>query len=138
MLNDNNNSTKKHLVTPGAIFTLVIGVAVIGIYLSQTPTISLETNQTNQQTLGINTDKQEVTYSGSDGITALALLEKTATIKMSGSGEMAFVTEINGITPDSSKNQFWAFEVNGQSATVGAGSYITKASDTITWKLSSY
>jgi len=139
MLNEpNDDSTKKRLITPAAVFTLVIGIMVISIYLFQTPSISLKTEQPSQQTLGVTTDNKELTYSGSDGLTALALLEKAATIKMSGAGEMAFVTEINGITADSAKNEFWAFEVNGQSATVGAGSYITKNSDTITWKLSTF
>lgn len=134
----NDNSTKKRLIAPAAVLTLVIGIIVIGIYLFQTPNVFSKTDKSEQQTLGITTDKQEITYSGSDGITALVLLEKTAVIKTSGTGEMAFITDINGVTADSAKNEFWAFEVNGQSASVGAGSYITKNSDIITWKLSSF
>lgn len=79
---------------------------------------------------------EAVTYKGEDGATALALLEKTATVVTNGTGENAFVTSINGVAPG--ENQFWAFYVNGTAATVGAGSYVTKSSDTISWQLESF
>ncbi len=74
-----------------------------------------------------------VTYFGVDGKTALELLQDKATVKMTGSGESAFVTSIDGVAAD--KTNYWSFSVNGAPATVGAGSYVTKADDSITWML---
>ena len=74
-----------------------------------------------------------VSYQGEEGKTALVLLQENAEVEMSGEGEMAFVTSINGVEADSS-HQFWAFYVNGEQAQVGAGSYVTKADDEIEWK----
>lgn len=81
---------------------------------------------------------QEVTYQGQEGKTALALLEENAEVKTKGEGANAFVSSINGYAADSAKKEFWAFYLNGESATVGAGSYDTKDTDTITWKIQTY
>jgi hypothetical protein len=80
----------------------------------------------------------ELSYEGKDGSTALALLlEADPSAAVTGEGENAFVTTIDGVAanPD---NQFWALYVNGEAATVGAGSLETKDGDEITWKLETY
>ncbi len=79
---------------------------------------------------------QEITYSGQDGKTALELLKtkypETETQK-SSLGE--FVNKINGNPTDSEKSKYWMFYVDGKQALVGADKYITKNTETITWKL---
>lgn len=75
-----------------------------------------------------------IAYKGQNGKTALELLNLNAKAVSTGEGANAFVTAINGYSPDI-KKEFWAFYVNGQQAQVGAGSYITKDTDTIEWRL---
>lgn len=82
-------------------------------------------------------ENHSLTYKGQDGKTALELLQKAAKIVESGTGENAFVTSING-TAANPKNQYWEFDVNGKAATAGAGSYTTKSTETITWKIASF
>ncbi|MEP7204607.1 MAG: DUF4430 domain-containing protein [Candidatus Saccharibacteria bacterium] len=78
--------------------------------------------------------KDKVTsYYGVKGKTALELLQKYTVVEMSGSGATAFVTSIDGVKAD--KTQYWSFNVNGQPASVGAGSYVTEPTDKITWQL---
>ncbi len=79
---------------------------------------------------------QEVSYPGEEGKTALALLQDKAEVEMTGEGEMAFVTTINGYK--AKDNEFWAFYLNGESSQVGAGTYVTKAQDQITWKIETF
>jgi len=43
------------------------------------------------------------------------------------------VVSVNG-TPGTGP-KYWTFYINGKMAEVGAGSYTTKASDVISWKL---
>lgn len=118
-----------------AIGLIVVSLALLGQRTNQTtnPAGNSPTNQSQN-----STKTSGVTYNGQDGKTALELLQSVATIETSGDGEMAFVTSINGVKADPSANQFWAFYINGQSASVGAGSYITKNSDTISWKLDTF
>lgn len=78
-----------------------------------------------------------VSYKGQTGKTALELLQKNANVLMSGTGKNAFVTSINGVAANPS-NQYWQLKVNNKSASVGAGSLITKDSDTISWELTSF
>lgn len=85
----------------------------------------------------ITNNGKTVSYDGEDGKTALELLQKNATVLMSGTGKNAFVTSINDTAANSS-NQFWALKVNGKDSMVGAGSLITKDSDTITWELTTF
>ena len=70
--------------------------------------------------------------------TALDLLKQTAKIKTKGEGQNAFVVEINGRVADNKKKEYWAFFVNGQPATVGAGSYQLKKNDQVEWKIATY
>lgn len=78
-----------------------------------------------------------VTYQGVNGQNALKLLKdahNVTTKTYPGIGE--YVVTIDGITPD--KSHFWSFYVNGKQSQVGASSYITKNSDTLSWKLNSF
>ncbi len=78
---------------------------------------------------------ESLSYQGQQGMTALALLKAKYPGKVdttqSKYGE--FVNAINGIKPDS--KHFWSFYLNGKLSNGGAGSYETKNSDTIMWKL---
>jgi len=119
------------------ILYIVVALVLIGIigsafyYYQSTKTVTTE-----QKILG-ETTKKDISYKGQDGISALALLEKNAKIVTSGSGDMAFVATINGVTANP-KSEYWQFSVDGKSASVGAGSYITKNTETISWKLVSF
>lgn len=94
-----------------------------------TETTQTETTQTTE-----NEPAETITYQGETGKTALELLQATAEVEMTGEGEMAFVTSINGVKAEDGKN-FWAFLVDGEMAQVGAGSYATADGETITWEL---
>jgi len=127
---------KKRIIISIISALLLIGAIVTAVYLIQSDRVSKDAEQSEQEILGTN-DSKQITYQGKEGITALKLLEQAAKIKTSGTGEMAFVTSINGVVADSTK-EFWSFNINGEPALVGAGSYITKDSDTITWELTSF
>jgi hypothetical protein len=121
---------KKRIIISIAVVLVVIAAVVAGVYYTN------QVSAPSNQIVKVN-NIQQLTYKGKNGTTALALLQQAAKIKMSGTGEMAYVTSINGVAANP-KNQYWQLNVNGESATVGAGSLITKSSDTITWKLSSF
>ena len=108
---------------------IIIGIIGAAFYYLQ-PTTTAQSEQKVQ----VETVNKDVTYKGNDGETALALLEKNAKIVTSGSGDMAFVATINGVTADPN-SEYWQFSVDGKSASVGAGSYVTKNAETISWKL---
>ncbi|MFC8921620.1 DUF4430 domain-containing protein [Cellulosimicrobium sp. NPDC057127] len=80
----------------------------------------------------------ELSYEGEDGRTALdLLLEADPSAQVSGEGENAFVTAIDGVAADPD-GEFWALYVNGEMASVGAGSLETEDGDEITWKLEAF
>ena len=124
---------KKRIIVSIFSALLIIGASTTAIYFNQSVSVPTNNVHTQQDVLGTTTSK-EITYKGKDGITALALLEQFAKIKTSGTGEMAYVITINNITANSA-NEYWQLNINGKSASVGAGSYITKNSETITWEL---
>jgi hypothetical protein len=83
-------------------------------------------------------DAPELSYEGRDGSTALdLLLEADPSAEVTGEGENAFVTAIDGVTADPD-SEFWALYVDDEMATVGAGSLETKDGDEITWKLETF
>lgn len=73
-----------------------------------------------------------------EGETALDLTRKAVEVETKGEGEMAFVTSVNGQKVDEEKKEFWSLWVNGEMAQVGAGSYVLKSGDTVTWKIQTY
>lgn len=127
--------TKQQIIAAIAAVILVIAAIATGVYYSQSikTTAPITLNETVKPKLINNT----LTYTGKDGVTALTLLQQNATIVTSGTGEMAYVTTINGVTANPT-NQYWQLFLNGKSASVGAGSLVTKSTDTIKWELSSF
>jgi hypothetical protein len=116
---------------------LMIGAAVIllaaGCNKTQ-PAASTEQQPFQDAVIGANGEiYQDVSYKGQTGKTALEILKAKYPVKTKTSSFGEFVESINNIMPD--KNHFWSFYINGKLSNVGAGSYTTKDSDTITWKL---
>ncbi|WP_344103381.1 DUF4430 domain-containing protein [Myceligenerans crystallogenes] len=85
------------------------------------------------------TEKEDFTYEGAQGETALdLLLEEDSTAEVSGKGKDAYVTGICGYTASEKEQEFWALYVDGEMAQVGAGSLETEDGQEITWKLETY
>lgn len=127
--------TKQQIIALVAAVLLIISAVAAGVYYNQsinTP-VPIVVQETQKPKLVNNA----LTYQGKDGVTALTLLQENAKIEMSGTGEMAYVTDIDGVTANP-KNQYWQLFLNGKSASVGAGSLVTKSTDTIKWELSSF
>ncbi len=129
---------KKQILTYITVVLVVIGVIVGGFYGYQALTAkkSADPVVTTSDCETSNSGKT-ITYKGEDGLTALELLNKKCQTESTGQGESSFITKVNGVEANSSK-EFWSFKVNGEMASVGAGSYTTKNSDTITWELSTF
>lgn len=84
------------------------------------------------------TEAPELSYEGREGATALdLLLEADPSAAITGEGENAFVTAVDGVAADPA-SEFWALYVNGEMAAVGAGALQTKDGDEITWKLETF
>jgi hypothetical protein len=74
-----------------------------------------------------------VSYYGVDGQNALTLLKRHAQVQTKHYSFGDQVIAINGTAGNGPK--YWTFYVNGQESSVGAGSYVTKNSDKLEWKL---
>ncbi|BDZ43350.1 hypothetical protein GCM10025865_26490 [Paraoerskovia sediminicola] len=84
-------------------------------------------------------DAVEFAYTGRTGSTALELLlEADPTAEVTGEGENAYVTAIDGQAADDAANEFWALYVNDEFAQVGAGVLETEDGDEIVWKLDTF
>lgn len=123
---------KRTLLIIAALAVLGAGGYGAVTYLNDKPADQPAATQSEQ-----SQPAKEFSYQGEDGKTALELLQAKANATTNGEGANAFVTAINGYQADSSK-EFWAFYVNGEQAQVGAGSYTTKSTDQITWKVEAF
>ena len=93
-----------------------------------------ETNASHVQTV-TNARHQitQISYRGEAGVNALALLKTHAQVATKHYSFGDFVTSIDGVKGNGPK--YWTFYVNHKESNTGAGAYITKTSDTLTWKL---
>ena len=124
-------------------YLIGIALAIAGAGVLAWGNISeLQTN--NENSYGTPREQVEyapsntLSYEGSAGKTALELLLEKAAVAMTGSGENAFVTAINGRMANESAREYWSLWVNGEAAQVGAGSYVTKDGDLVEWKITTY
>jgi hypothetical protein len=112
------------------ILSIALSVVLMGAGCSLTQTVNIN----DQADKNINVAAEPaIAYTGQDGKNALELLQSKYQVDVSTEG---FVNAING--QRAGDHQFWAFYVNGQSATVGAKTYQTKQGDAIEWKLENF
>ena len=130
---------KKRTIIYIIIAVILVGALTTAGYFYQSNNELNKTEQLAKKALDKteSTKKNGLSYKGKNGISALVLLEQNARIITSGKGDMVFITTINGATANP-KSEYWQLNVNGKSASVGAGSYITKNGETITWKLTKF
>jgi len=135
------NKTKSILVSLAAI--AVIGGGGIWFYdSSQGAQESTENSQAITQVqvaekkpeITISEDEKTVSYQGQAGSTALEILKSGLDVTVEDSSFGEFVTGINGVEADSSK-EYWSFYVDGDYAPEGAGTYQTTDGEQIEWKL---
>ncbi len=96
---------------------------------------SPEVNSAPINSSTIQTEDQAITYSGQSGKDALTLLKQVALVEQNASG---LVTGIKGRAAQDTKQEYWAFYVNGKMSEVGPGEYVTKEGDKIEWKIEKY
>ena len=118
---------KTKLIAPIVVAVIALGGLGSWAYIANSPSHKVETTRNSQQ------QTTYIKYQGQAGVNALALLKKHASVitKHYSFGDQ--VTAINGSTGNGPK--YWTFYVNGKEASVGAGAYVTKTSDSISWKL---
>ncbi len=114
----------------------VLGVAVVAsltFFLQNKPTIKPVISPTIS--LQQQVQAESFTYKGESGKDALSLLKQKTTINQDKSG---LVISINGRKADNDKHEYWAFYVNGKSASIGPADYQTQDADAIQWKIDKY
>lgn len=113
------------------IISAVIVIAALGFggwaYVANSPAhkTAVITNAQHQTT--------QISYQGQAGQNALALLKKHAAVQTKHYSFGDQVIAIDGTKGTGPK--YWTFYINGKEASVGASSYVTKNTDTLTWKL---
>lgn len=127
---------KKRVLNKKVLALIVLLVALIAsatFFVSNQPAI----NPVTLPTISLQQEVQaeNLTYQGESGKDALTLLKQKATVELDKSG---LVIAINGRKSDNSKHEYWAFYVNGKSASVGPADYQTQDADTIEWKINKY
>ncbi|HZP55849.1 MAG TPA: DUF4430 domain-containing protein [Candidatus Saccharimonadales bacterium] len=117
------NKTKQIILI--AVFVVSISAGLVATKPWDTTSKPVITQQQSQTTY--------VKYQGKQGQNALSLLKKYTTVAVKHYSFGDQVTSINGTQGNGPK--YWSFYVNGKLADVGAGTYVTKSSDVIEWKL---
>lgn len=114
---------------------LALGALAVYINFNENTAQNTKTQITQDQPAAVSeTGRTEITYRATPGITSLEQLRQEArdvVVTESEYGEL--VDSIEG-HKGGTDGKYWSFYVNDQMAEVGAGSYIQKEGDTVTWK----
>lgn len=135
----------KKIIYAGLVIAVLIATGWFVIYgldntsdnnNKQTEQATEESSNTEaSEDITFSDDGRTVTYSGQEGRDALSILKDlTENVETESSSIGEFVTSINGVTADPD-TEFWAFYVNGKLANEGAGTYQTKNTDIIEWRI---
>ncbi|MEK7202272.1 MAG: DUF4430 domain-containing protein [Patescibacteria group bacterium] len=114
---------------PNWIYVLGVLVLAFGLYLIVPDRNICSTNQAVEQLAS----RCEINYQGVEGQNALELLKSSHQVETQSFSFGEMVQSIDGVKAPAT--HFWAFEINGKLAEVGAGDYQTKNDDTLSWKL---
>lgn len=107
------------------VLAAAIGTAIALYANSPSHKVDTSLNSQNQLT--------DISYRGQNGVDALSLLKKHATVTTKHYSFGDLVTSINGMPGNGPK--YWTFYVNGKMSQVGASAYKTKTGDKLEWKL---
>jgi hypothetical protein len=119
------NKTKTIILSIVAV--AMVGGAGTAAYVANSSSHKVDVSKNSkQQTVYIK-------YNGQSGVDALTLLKKHASVHTKHYSFGDLVTSINGTAGNGPK--YWTFYLNGKEASVGAGSYVTKSTDKIEWRL---
>jgi hypothetical protein len=94
-----------------------------------TDTVSLTVNSGDGRPL------QNTTAAWKEGMTVLDLLqqEPRVSFQAQGTGESAFLTELNGVANQGSGGRNWTYSVNGRLADKSFGVYKLRPNDHVLW-----
>lgn len=114
---------------------VILAIVAVGVVAGGTATAIVANSSSHKVAVSTNSQHQTtyISYHGVAGQDALTLLKKHATVSVKHYSFGDLVTSINGSQGNGPK--YWTFYVNGKEAQVGAGSYKSKASDILSWKL---
>ena len=112
------------------IFTVLLGLALVGCSTSATKTRSSGTEVPVKITVGSSTKTYEVVK----GSTLLALVKN----KLHANETKGFINSIDGLASNPTKKLYLMFKVNGQLSNVGAADVKLKDGDHIEFYLSKY
>ncbi len=118
--------TKTKIVATTILLVAIIAGGCAWVYIAHKPAAPAAAASTQHQLA-------QISYPGRDGSDALALLKQHATVSTKHYSFGDLVVSINGVAGNGPK--YWTFYINGKEASVGAGSYVTKNSDMLMWKL---
>ena len=112
------------LITLVALAVVVVGGVALRVERTSTAQSARVSNST------------DVTYPCTEGGTALAALQAQYPVDTKDTSYGKQVMAINHVNP--ADQHYWAFYIDGTSATVGADAYQCQGTETIAWKLASF
>ncbi|HEX5447721.1 MAG TPA: DUF4430 domain-containing protein [Candidatus Saccharimonadales bacterium] len=112
---------------------IALAVVVVGAGSAVIAVVSNSSQHKVGVAYGAQQQLTDIKYNGKDGVDALTLLKKHATVQTKHYSFGDQVLAINGSQGNGPK--YWIFYANGKEAQVGAGAYVTKNSDKLEWKL---
>lgn len=114
-----------------------ISLVVVVLIVAGALVVSFQKKTETSSTVATTNDSSFVpTYPCTAGGTALAALQAKYPVDTKDSSFGKQVMAIDQISPND--KQFWAFYIDGQTATVGADTYPCKGTEAILWKLESF
>jgi hypothetical protein len=116
---------KTTIISAAVIIAGAGGAAWTHVANSPSHKVTITTNSQHRLT--------QLSYRGEQGRDALQLLKEHARVQTKHYSFGDMVLAINGVQGNGPK--YWTFYINGHEATVGAGAYQSKNTDTLSWKL---
>jgi hypothetical protein len=129
MLGERGYMSRAALIKTNVIAAVVVltGLGIGTAYVANSPSHKVDVLTNAQHQI------MQISYHGQQGQNALSLLKKHAAVQTKHYSFGDMVLAINNVTGNGPK--YWTFYINGKMASVGAGTYTTKVSDMLTWKL---
>lgn len=125
---------KNQLYKKWSFYVVLAVVAVIGVVAALYVQSLYEANNNKEETVIVQSDPAYISYTAVSDKTSLDQLKETTPNVQTKTTEYGEYVDTIGSLVGGTDGKYWTFYIDGEMASVGAGSYIQKGGEKIEWK----
>jgi len=125
---------KKQFYKQWSFYVILAAIALIGIVATFYVQSSANSDNNQVETAVVQSNPEYISYTAVSGKTSLDQLKESTADVQTKTTEYGEYVDTIGTLVGGTDGKYWTFYIDGEMASVGAGSYTQKGGEKIEWK----